>query len=474
MIMKRVVLLVTLFISVFATSSLGQTVPCVDGFAGNYPCHECDLVSHLSNSATGGSNSNDVWGWVSSSGHEFVLHCKFNGTAFIDISDPENPVFLGHLPTHTSNSTWRDVKIYDHYAFIVSEAGEHGMQVFDLNQLENVQNPPLTFVADAHYDGFGDAHNIVINESVPRAYGVGTNTASGGLHIVNISNPLNPTFMGTFAEDGYTHDAQVVTYNGPDADYTGKEVAFCSNADTFTIVDVDDPTDCQMVSSTSYDNPGYVHQGWLTEDHRYFLMGDEGDENSTGDNTRTIIIDCLDLDAPVIAGYWFGSTKAIDHNQYVVQNHNFQSNYRAGLRVLDISDVANGNMEEVAFFDVHPDSNSAGFSGSWSNYPYFPSGHIAVTSMAGGIFIIKPTALEGCTNPEAPNYSAVASIDDGSCLISGCPADFNGDLTVNTEDLLFFIAQFGCAQDCMGDLDADDSVNAQDLLIFLAAFGSDC
>ena len=116
------------------------------------------------------------------------------------------------------------------------------MQVLDLTRLRNVNNPPVNFTSDVVYTGFGNAHNIVINEASGRAYGVGTNTASGGLHIVNIQNPLNPTILGTFSQDGYTHDAQVVNYIGTDAQYQGKEIAL-RNENTITIVDVTDPTD---------------------------------------------------------------------------------------------------------------------------------------------------------------------------------------------------------------------------------------
>jgi hypothetical protein len=33
--------------------------------------------------------------------------------------------------------------------------------------------------------------------------------------------------------------------------------------------------------------------------------------------------------------------------------------------------------------------DSPGFAGSWSNYPYFSSGNIVVTSMREGVFILK-------------------------------------------------------------------------------------
>ena len=52
------------------------------------------------------------------------------------------------------------------------------MQVFDLTQLLDVTAPPVIFgEADAmQYNGFGNAHNIVINESTGYTYAVGTST----------------------------------------------------------------------------------------------------------------------------------------------------------------------------------------------------------------------------------------------------------------------------------------------------------
>ena len=455
------------------TSASAQT-PCVGGMAGVYPCHDVDLVSYLSNANTGGGNGNDVWGWTSPTGREFVIYGKSTGTAFIEITIPTAPAYKGFLPTHTTNSTWRDIKVYADHAFIVSEAGNHGMQIFDLTQLLPQDSYPLTFTETAYYDGFGDAHNIVINEESARAYAVGTNTFGGGLHIMDISDPLNPVLIGDFTEGGYVHDAQVVIYNGPDADYIGREIAMCCNGSSFKIADVTNASDVVQLATTGYTGQGYIHQGWLTDDHKYFLLGDEGDENGSGVNTTTYIWDVQDLTDPQLIGSFVSTEAAIDHNQYITGGFNFQSNYRAGLRILDIENVANAVLTEVAFFDVVPADNNAGFSGSWSNYPYFPSGHVAVTSIGDGIFLVKPNALEGCTDPSSSNYSAVASVDDGSCDAQGCAADYNNDNVVNTQDLLILLSEFGCVSGCLYDLDGDDIVNTQDLLIFLAQFGSPC
>ncbi len=456
----RRAMLSALVVVAFATMATAQS-PCVNGLAaGLYPCDNIDLYATMGVNQVGGGDMNDIWGWTDPlDGKEYVLLGRTNGTAFIDISNPTTPVYLGNLNTNTVSSLWRDIKVYGNYAFIVSEAGGHGMQVFDLTKLRNVTNPPVNFSADAVYTGFGNAHNIVINEATARAYGVGTNTASGGLHIVDISNPLNPTILGTFSQDGYTHDAQVVTYIGPDAQYQGKEIAFACNENTITIVDVDDPTDATLISTEGYSGSAYTHQGWLTEDHKYFVVGDELDEQQSGVNTRTYFFNVEDLNNPVLAGTYTATTSAIDHNLYIKDGIAYQSNYRAGLRLLDVSNAPNA--EEVGFFDLYPSSDAASFNGTWSNYPYFASGVVAVSHIEEGLFLLMPDLPEpctescGCTDATACNYDASASNDDGSCDFScyGCTNSeaCNYDATATIDNGSCFLPDPGFGCECSSD-----------------------
>lgn len=456
----RRAMLAALVVVALATMATAQS-PCVNGLAaGLYPCDNIDLYATMGVNQVGGGDMNDIWGWTDPlDGKEYVLLGRTNGTAFIDISNPTSPVYLGNLNTNTVSSLWRDIKVYGNYAFIVSEAGGHGMQVFDLTKLRNVNNPPVNFSADAVYTGFGNAHNIVINEATARAYGVGTNTASGGLHIVDISNPLNPTILGTFSQDGYTHDAQVVTYIGPDAQYQGKEVAFACNENTITIVDVDDPTDATLISTEGYSGSAYTHQGWLTEDHKYFVVGDELDEQQSGVNTRTYFFNVEDLNNPFLAGTYTATTSAIDHNLYIKDGIAYQSNYRAGLRLLDVSNAPNA--EEVGFFDLYPSSDAASFNGTWSNYPYFASGVVAVSHIEEGLFLLMPDLPEpctescGCTDATACNYDASASNDDGSCDFScyGCTNSeaCNYDATATIDNGSCFLPDPGFGCECSSD-----------------------
>jgi choice-of-anchor B domain-containing protein len=389
--MKKIIL--TIFLASF--TCLNAQTPCEDGMAGDYPCSGYDLQAHISLAELSANSSNDSWGWVDSQdGTEYALVGLNNGTAFIDISDPVNPVYLGKLPTHTSSITWRDVKVYNNYAFIVSEAGGHGMQVFDLTRLRDVVSPPETFTEDAHYDGFGSAHNVVINEETGYAYGVGTSSYSGGAHFVNIQDPLNPVGEGGYSGSGYTHDAQVITYDGPDTDHTGKELYIGSNEDHVAIVDVTDKANPILISSATYSNTSYTHQGWFTEDLKYFIVGDEIDELDFGFNTKTIVLDFTDLDNPVHHFDHFGETTAIDHNGYTKDNKYYAAHYKAGMRVLDMSDIDSGSFTEIGYFDTYPANDSADFEGAWNVYPYFESGNIVITNyLSGGFFIVSPSLL---------------------------------------------------------------------------------
>ncbi len=369
--------------------------PCEGGFAGPYPCSNVDLQSFMPLAEIGGGSGNDIWGWTDPlTGKEYALMGRTTGTSFVDVSDPVNPVYLGNLPTHTFSSTWRDVKVHANHAYIVSEASGHGMQVFDLTQLRNVSNPPVTFSNTSHYGNFGNAHNIVINEETAFAYAVGTSTCSGGLHMIDLSDPVAPSFSGCYSADGYTHDAQCVVFRGPTHRFHhGNELCFNSNEDTLTIVDVTNKSAPVQLARLPYTQSGYTHQGWLTEDHQYFLLDDELDETQFGHATRTRVFDVSDPSAPALVGSFDSSAAAIDHNLYLNGAYAFQANYRAGLRILDASDAANGVLVEEAFFDIYPSNDNASFNGAWSNYPYFASGNVIVSGIEQGLFVLRPTSL---------------------------------------------------------------------------------
>ena len=381
----------------------GEMVRCTSGEAAGFGCSGVDLVAFMPLNEIGGGRgvrANDIWGWTDpETNREYVLLGRTDGTSFVDVTAPSQPIYIGDLPLTPGAipTVWRDIKVYKNHAFIVADnTPDHGMQVFDLTRLRDLSGTPVTFAPDTVYLGIQDAHNVAINEETGYAFAVGSNTCGGGLHMVDIRDPKNPTFAGCFSHTntgsggaGYTHDTQCVTYDGPDSDYRGREICFSSNGIALSIADVTDKGSPKPVSLTSYPDFAYVHQGWLTEDHRYFYLNDELDEYvGNTPETRTLIWDVSDLaDPQLVTEYTFG-TQAADHNLYVRGNYMYQSNYLSGLRIHDITDPV--NPREVAYFDTVPvGPNDSRLDGSWSNYPYFESGTIAVSSKEEGLFLVR-------------------------------------------------------------------------------------
>ncbi len=128
---------------------------CTNGSAGDFSCSGINLRKRVSIEAMEGTGGNDIWGWFDTqTGNEYALMGMTEGTAFVDVTNPEDPVFLGLLPTQTIERGGRDIKVYQDHAYIVAgNADAHGMQVFDLTRLRGLV-APQTFSADIVYGDF--------------------------------------------------------------------------------------------------------------------------------------------------------------------------------------------------------------------------------------------------------------------------------------------------------------------------------
>ena len=355
----------------------------------------------------GATSGNDCWGYVSSSGREYAIMCVSNGTAFYDVTDPVNATKVGFIAG--PSSLWRDAKVYGRHVYVVTEGGA-GIQVINL---ANIDQGVVTLVNTVTTGGGLATHNVAINEQSGYLYRCGG--GASGLRIYNLNGtPAAPVFVGEWSTH-YVHDAQIVSYTtGP---WAGREIAFCcaglngGNVETgLYIVDVTNKAAPTLISRMLYPLARYSHQGWLTEDRRYFLLGDELDEGATQAFTTTHVIDVQLLNNPVYVGQFNNTTPAITHNCYTHNGKMFQANYRSGLRVFDVATPGNlSSVTEVAYFDTYPVDDLAQFNGMWSCYPYFPSGTVIGSDLERGLFVMRletPAATFAVANP--PQYVAPA------------------------------------------------------------------
>lgn len=405
---------------------------CDGGRAGGFACHQIDLAAFVPKEQLTTGNLNDIWGWRDvDTGRQFALVGTTTGTTFVEVSNPIAPVVLGSLPAHGfwvfGQSAWRDIKVFEDHAYIVSEANDHGMQIFDLRQLLDVDTSagPVTFAETGHYEGgptetdsdvagvafhqplvrtpafsglLSNTHNIAINQTSGYAYLVGTSTCDSGLHMVDLRTPDAPVFAGCFDEIGYIHDVDCVIYAGPDLEYVGREICVAFNGEVgnrrnhIAFIDVTDKSEPTLLSRIEYPGSSYSHQGVFDPSHSFVLMGDEYDEIEFSANTRTLIWDARDLAQPSLVSAYEHGSRSSDHNMYFARGLLFQANYSAGVRVLAPRNLANGELEEVAYFDTYSPHDDAGFFGAWTVFPYLSNVLIA-SSIEEGLFVLIPQSL---------------------------------------------------------------------------------
>jgi choice-of-anchor B domain-containing protein len=370
------------------------------GLAGNYDSSGMTLRSWITISEmdNGSSAGNDCWGYVSPSGREYAIMGLSSGTSFVEITNPGNPQVLAFIDG--PNSTWRDIKTYGTYAYAVSEGGG-GIQVIDLS---GIDDGTVSLVNSVNTGGNGQTHNVVLNEESGFLYRVGGGS-NYGLRIYDLNqDPVDPPYVGELF-DFYVHDAQVVSYTeGP---YAGLEVAFCcaglNSGSTETglyVVNVTDKSNPVLMRKLDYPNGAYSHQGWLTPDRQYFLLGDELNASSTEFSTLHVI----NVSNPYQPAYvldWKNSSTAITHNLYTTDSFGFIANYTSGLRVFDLRDPL--DMREVGYFDTYPGGDGPSFDGLWSCYPYFPSGTVIGSDIQRGLFVMTPDLADiGFKLPDGP------------------------------------------------------------------------
>jgi choice-of-anchor B domain-containing protein len=352
------------------------------GTVPSFPQDGVQLLSWVTLSTLGGSSAHDCWGYTSPSGREYAIITIASKTAFVEITDPRNPVVLPSV--NGPSCGWRDVKMYGSYAYIVSECGP-GIQVVDLS---NIDSGVVQKVNEVNTGGQQETHNVAINTESGYLYRTGG--GNHGLRIYDLNaDPVNPPFVGSW-NTKYVHDAQIVSYtSGPAA---GKEVAYCCSgfnngwtSTGLTILDVTDKSNVVVMKEVFWGNAAYSHQAWLSPDRQYLYLNDEIDEQNSGLDTTTYVMDVADPDNAFLVGSFTNGKPAIGHNLYTRDDLVFEANYRSGLRVFDATNPTSPT--EVAFFDTYELNNGQGFNGMWSNYPYFPSGVVIGSDMEKGLFV---------------------------------------------------------------------------------------
>lgn len=318
-------------------------------------------------------NLNDIWGYVAPDGTEYALVGKRNGVSIVSLADPDNAVEVASIPGQAS--TWRDLKTYGEYAYVVTDQGgsTEGITIIDLTNLP----ASVTFTqgprAIPGAGTFNKAHNIFIDETTGIAYIAGADANNGGMILYDVATtPGEATFLA-LAPPNYAHDVYV---------QDGRMYASEIFTGDLGIYDVSDPLNIIELSAT--ETPfAFTHNAWTTADLNYVFTTDERANAPIGcydisDEANPVLLDEFRPVRSVGSG-------VIPHNVHVLNEYLSISYYTDGLEIADAS-VAD-NVIEVAYYDTWQGGNG-GFNGSWGAYPFLPSGLTLVTDITNGLFVI--------------------------------------------------------------------------------------
>jgi choice-of-anchor B domain-containing protein len=417
------------------------------GIAADFDAKGVTLLSWLPLNELPGANDSgaDCWGYTSPSGREYAIMCISSGTAFVEVTDPVNPVIVGYVAG--VQSLWHDATVIGEYAYACSDVyGGFGVQIIDLREIDQ---GIVKHVKNYQPNGLTTIHTLVSNPESKTLYACGSNIANGGLLAIDATDPENLALRSAWTTQ-YVHEAQVVTYTeGP---YAGREIAFCFAGGPyygynkgFAVVDVTDKNSFEQLSLIDYPGIDFCHQGWTTPDNRYMYIDDELDGPHRGfPYPATRILDMQDLSSPKYLGYFAtpGNT-AIDHNQYVHNGVLYQSNYTSGFRAFDLSDPT--KPFEFAFFDTFPGNNDPNYQGNWGNYPFFKSGITILSDMQRGMFVVKVDCRADLDHDGVPTFFDFLAFQN--LFVAQDPAaDANGDGAFDFFDFLKFQNLFadGC------------------------------
>jgi len=320
----------------------------------------------------------DIWGYVDEEGNEYALVGTYSGLSIVDVTDPENPVevFFGTGP----NSIWRDIKTWGDYAYVSNESSG-GVYIVDLTPLPGTITTTANFTGSAY--PFSSIHNLYIDET-GKLYIIGANNGSGGAIICDLTDdPMNPVELGRF-NDFYLHDGMArgdTLWGG--GIYNGVLAA----------IDVSDPSNPTVMGTVS--TPGqFCHNAWVSDDGTHVFTTDEVSSGYIGAFNVTDLGNIIETDRVQTAP----GTNVIPHNAHVLNDFIITSYYTEGVTIHDASNPT--NIIEVGHFDTSPNFSGDGYNGCWGTYPFLPSGNILASDMQEGLYIlsvdyVRASFLEG-------------------------------------------------------------------------------
>lgn len=317
-------------------------------------------------------------------GKEYALLGAAKGLIIVDVTNPDAPQQIVQIPG--PNNLWKEIKTYQHYAYIVSEGGQ-GIQIVNLN---NLPSPNLAF---KYYKGNGAVNNqlnkihaLHIDLTKGFLYAWGGDLFGGGAKIFNLNpDPYNPTYVGKYDNLNYIHDG-----------FVDNDMMYAAHiySGFFSIVNMANKN-MPVLLNTQSTPDNFTHNTWLTDDRKTLLTTDERTNTflaaydvSDPDNIR--FLDKIQSNP---------GSQSIVHNTHIRNDFAITSWYKDGFTIVDVSRPA--NLVQVGNHDTYAGSGN-GFEGCWGVDPFLPSGTIIASNINaagtsnGEMWLVTPNYVRAC------------------------------------------------------------------------------
>ncbi|GAB5416218.1 MAG: hypothetical protein Crog4KO_11980 [Crocinitomicaceae bacterium] len=319
----------------------------------------------------------DCWGYEMN-GQEYAMLGSTEGVHFFKINNQDRFELVDFVPGEFSSATvvHRDIKIYQHYAFMVCDEGTSSLQIVDLQYL-----PDSVHVVYENDSSFTRVHNLFLDEANELMYACSVQPSVNGtlqplipMQVYSISDVLNPILLyegpGSIPE---VHDA-----------YVRDNIAYLNcGFDGVRVYDFTDPANPVFLQNFDlYQNQGYNHQGWLSPDGTKYVFADE----TNGSTVKSCSVNAnheIEVRGNVSTNSAEGS---VPHNVMITDDFAFVAYYNEGLRVYDIRPKL---PTEIAHYDTYPvDEELFKMNGAWGIYSELPSKRILVSDRIYGLFLL--------------------------------------------------------------------------------------
>ncbi len=355
-----------------------------------YASQNVNLLAHLTpetdTTGSDGRKYSGCWGWhQASKNKEYAIVGTSSKTYFIDVTTPTSPVIVDSVMARRTGCTWREIKNYQNYCYIVSDdAPPNSFQIVDMQYL-----PDSVHVVYDDTTYFETCHTIFVDkDNLYCGYPRSNTGPPDNMRVYSIATPTAPVLQRKLNQDApagmwLVHDMYVRN----DTVYAscggfGLNIYKFNGTAPFTI----------LANYSGYINAGYNHSSWQTDNRKTMVFADEVPAGLT-----LKVIDVQDINNIQMVKTISSHVGATAHNPYIVGNNwCWVSTYQDGIYLYDISNPANTSIH--GYFDTHPqhgfnDNYSTDpYRGNWGAYPYLPSNIIIACDMQNGIFILEGDA----------------------------------------------------------------------------------